>query len=190
MPPLYYPICSTDDELRQILALQAANASDIVADTNKATDGFVTVRHDFDLLKAMNSPYAHQLAKDGPKVAGYALVMCREFGYSIPVLRPMFSQIDRLIFDGLPISSAYSYFIMGQICIDAAYRRQGVFGELYRHLRQRMLPHFDLMITEVSRRNTRSLAAHLHNGFVIAHEYTADGEDWVIVISDLRSTSV
>jgi hypothetical protein len=54
-------------------------------------EGFVTVMHDFDILKKMNKACAHSIAKDGNKVAGYALAMTRDFRDEIK------SQYDYLV---------------------------------------------------------------------------------------------
>lgn len=182
---LAYSTAKTPEDLQQIITLQAQNLPQSVPAQEAATQGFVTVQHELGLLAAMNEKYPHQIAKADGRVVGFALVMLREFGDKIPVLVPMFRLLDQLYYKGTPLSNQ-SYFVMGQICIDKAYRGQGIFRALYERLGQEMAPHFRLMVTEIATRNTRSLQAHAALGFRQLHRYTADGEEWDIVTWDLR----
>ncbi len=179
-----YSICQTDNELRQILDLQFCNLPSNISDQEAQSEGFVTVHHNFDLLKKMNSPYPHIVARDGEQIIGYALVMLRTFQNDIPVLVPMFKEIDAIIYRGEILGDA-KYFIMGQICIDKAYRGQGIFAGLYKEMQRRMSPHFDYIITEVDKRNPRSMRAHEKVGFENVHEYRS-GKDWVVLLLSTR----
>ena len=182
---IVYSTAKSPEDLQQIMALQAQNLPQAVPAQEAATQGFVTVQHDLDLLAAMNEKYPHQLALAEGRVVGFALVMLPEFGDKIPVLVPMFRLLDQLEYRGTPLREQ-AYFVMGQVCIDKAYRGQGIFRELYEKLRRDMAPHFSLLVTEIATRNTRSLQAHAALGFRHLHRYTADGEEWDIVTWDLR----
>ena len=77
---------------------------------------------------------------------------------------------------------AFRYILMGQVCVAKDYRGQGVFEGLYRKMQERMAPYFDLIVTEISERNARSLRAHEKVGFVEMTRFQApDGERWVVV---------
>ena len=89
-----YGTSSSDQELDEILQLQKENLPANISQNEADAEGFVTVNHDFDLLKKMNHPHQHVIAKDGEKVVGYALVMLRKWEKEIPVLIPMFEQIN------------------------------------------------------------------------------------------------
>lgn len=184
----YRPL-STPDEIRQVLELQAANHAGSLPPEVAAQDGFVTVRHDVDLLERMNAAYPSIIAKDGDRVAGYCLVMPREFAADIPILKPMFDMLATLSWNGRPISEL-RWFIMGQVCVDAAYRGQGVFDGMYAALREHCRPHFDFTITEVAERNMRSLRAHQRVGFQTLHIYDdpSTGERWHLIILETAST--
>ena len=171
-----FKTATSQNELEQILALQKANLPMAVSKEEQQAEGFVTVHHDFDILKRMNEACAHTLAKDGEKVVGYALSMHPKFGDEIEVLRPMFKQIR----DHLPTD--VSYVIMVQICIDKAYRKQGIFRKLYEAMKEHVNPEFEAIITEVDTRNVRSLYAHHAVGFRLLHRYYADGRDWELII--------
>jgi L-amino acid N-acyltransferase YncA len=174
----------SDAELQQLLDLQSANLPTHISETELQAEGFVTVNHDFELLKAMNTPYPHVVARDGESVIGYALVMLPAFRDRIPVLKPMFAEFDRAEFTGRRLSEV-SYFVMGQVCIAKGYRGQGIFQGLYDQMKRQMSQHFEAIVTEVSLRNPRSLRAHAKVGFHTIREYrTAGGEDWAILLWD------
>ena len=175
-----YNTATTDKELRQILRLQAQNLPANISPEEARSQGFVTVRHDFELLKKMNSPYPHIIAKDEDEIVGYALVMLRSFAHEIPVLVPMFEQLDTLVFENKKLAEA-RYFVMGQICIDKKYRGKGIFAGMYGEMKNRMSGDFDYIITEVAAANPRSLRAHEKVGFKTIHQYF-DGENWEVVL--------
>jgi hypothetical protein len=121
-------------------------------------------------------------------LAGYALVMRREFEKDIPVLQPMFGQFNDLVYNGKKLGDQ-SYFVMGQICVAKPYRGMGVFAGLYAKMREEMAPHFQYVITEIDKKNTRSQRAHEKVGFKTIAEYHSDfdNEDWLIVLWDLSA---
>jgi len=181
-----YTVSENDVDLYGILSLQRSNLPISLSQEEALEQGFVTVMHDFSLLKRMNAPYPHIIARAGESVVGYTLVMLRELRHEIPVLVPMFAQIDKVSLDGLMLKDT-RYFIMGQVCIARTYRGQGVFQCLYEEMVRRMSADVEYIVTEVSLRNPRSLRAHEKVGFRNVREYRSeDGEDWVILALELR----
>ena len=179
----------SDDDLRQILALQAANLREHLNEAERREQGFLTLRHDFELLRAMNRPWPHMVAspRGSSEVAAYALVMQREFRDRVPLLEPLFVELERVRYRGRPINDYRSY-IMGQVCVGVGHRGRGLVERLYEAQRTQMAPHFDLMITDIDSRNARSLRAHEKAGLEAIHEYTLDtGETWIVVVMDLRA---
>ncbi|WP_046287381.1 GNAT family N-acetyltransferase [Zobellia galactanivorans] len=170
-----YGTASTDDELKQILALQERNLASKVSSPEKEKEGFVTVAHTFDTLKAMNNTCPHIIAKLEHAVIGYALCMHPRFSDAIEVLKPMFDEIEGI----LPPEE--NYIVMGQICIDKDFRRQGVFRKLYETMQAKTKKDFSSIITEIDAVNTRSLQAHFAVGFKELHSYTSGAREWKIV---------
>ncbi len=168
--------CTTDHELRQILQLQQKNRPGILSSEELAQEGFVTVSHTFELLKKMNLVHPHIIAKDGNLVVGYALCMHPSFGTAIEILKPMFAQINRLV------PQPESYMIMGQICIDKAYRKRGIFRSLYSRMKEKVQPQFKGIITEVATTNPRSLQAHYAVGFTDITTYVSEGTEWKLIL--------
>jgi ribosomal protein S18 acetylase RimI-like enzyme len=174
---------ASDDDVRQVLDLQQVNLSTKVSADVAASQGFVTVQHNFDLLKQMNEAIPQVIAKDGDQVVGYALVMLPAFQDLIPVLKPMFVLFDSLDFRGKKISE-YRYYVMGQICVAEGYRGVGIFDGLYQHHRELYRMQFDFVATEIASRNTRSIRAHERVGFKTIHTFQDETDHWEIVVWD------
>jgi ribosomal protein S18 acetylase RimI-like enzyme len=174
---------ASDDDVRQVLDLQQVNLSTKVSADVAASQGFVTVQHNFDLLKQMNEAIPQVIAKDGNQVVGYALVMLPAFQDLIPVLKPMFVLFDSLDFRGKKISE-YRYYVMGQICVAEGYRGVGIFDGLYQHHRELYRMQFDFVATEIASRNTRSIRAHERVGFKTIHTFQDETDHWEIVVWD------
>ncbi len=171
-------------ELEQILDLQQKNLRKNISEKELQEQGFVTCEHDIDLIRKMNEPYHHVIAKDTKKVVGYCLVMLPERRNDIEILKPMFDLIDQRMYKDQPLQST-EYFVMGQVCVDKQYRGQNIFYDMYDHLQKSMNPYYDLVITEISNWNKRSFRAHEKQGFELIHSYLSpDGHPWDIVLWD------
>ena len=172
---IQYSRCNSREELLQILKLQNENLAVNISSNEKATEGFTTVVHSEELLENMNRVCAHILAKDGERVAGYALCMHPDFAREIEVLRPMFEKIQE------QFRKPGNYMVMGQICIGKSYRKKGIFRGLYKHMRKVLQPDYKMIITEVDAVNTRSLSAHHAIGFTDLLVYSSGGRRWHLI---------
>jgi GNAT superfamily N-acetyltransferase len=173
-------------EVRQMAALQAANLTSALTAETIASQGFVTVRHDVDVLERMNRAAPGIIAKDGDRVVGYALVMPREFASDVPILAPLFDMLDALSWNGVSLRDWPRWFVMGQICIADGYRGRGIFDGLYRAMADEYRDRYDFTVTEVAARNTRSLRAHARAGFQTLRIYAdaTTGEQWHVIVLD------
>ncbi|WP_035668830.1 GNAT family N-acetyltransferase [Flavobacterium sp. 83] len=178
MKPIIYKRASSLDELEQIRTLQLQNSSQNISSEEKLQEGFVTVQHTVALLEQMNSACAHIIAKDNDIVVGFALVMLSSFRNEIEVLIPMFERIDGLV------PKDKTFVVMGQICVDKNYRKQGIFRGLYHFYREELQHQFDYLITEVATINLRSMQAHESVGFKTIDHYEEDGTVWNIIAWD------
>lgn len=170
-----YYRASITEELNQVLKLQEDNLPKKLSISEKEKEGFLTVHHTFDILKQMNDACAHILAKHNDEVIGYALCMTKAFKAKIPVLIPMFNEIESVI------SKDTKYIIMGQICVSKDYRKQGVFRGLYEFMSKSLKSEFNVIITEVDTKNTRSLNAHKAIGFENMKTYKSNNQHWEII---------
>ncbi|MEA1787237.1 GNAT family N-acetyltransferase [Arenibacter sp. GZD96] len=166
---------TNEDELKQILALQQKNLLTGIPLAEKEKEGFVTVAHTLALLEQMNKVCAHIIAKDQDKVVGYALCMHVQFAEEIEILQPMFREIETV----LPKNEMY--LVMGQICIEKAYRKMGIFRKLYETMANAVKLEYRHIITEVDAQNERSLQAHYAVGFKDLKKYTSGGQDWKLI---------
>ncbi|MCE7923513.1 MAG: GNAT family N-acetyltransferase [Haliscomenobacteraceae bacterium CHB4] len=174
-------------EVQQILELQAQNLVSALTAETMATQGFVTVRHEPDVLQRMNEITPAIIAQDGDRLAGYALVMPREFAPDVPILVPMFRMLDGLSWNGRLLRDNPRWFVMGQICVAEDYRGMGIFDGLYLKMKEVYRPRYDFTVTEVAERNTRSMRAHERVGFQTLHVYpdATTGEVWRVIVLEL-----
>lgn len=181
MEPTYTKV-SNDDELQQILALQADNLRHRNNLEIENEQGFVTLKHDFELLKLMNNVTPHIIAKDNDRVVGYILAMPKTYRNFNSSLDLMFDFLDTMTYNNQSFIDL-NYLVMGQICIDKNYRGKGIFKGLYSYYFKYYLPTFACIVTEVASRNKRSLNAHLNIGFEVIHIYDEPGvEEWVVLL--------
>ena len=174
-----------DEQLHQILQLQRDNLPQNISEEEAVKQGFVTVEHDFDLLKRMNQPHPHIVAISEEQVIAYALVMLRDFEQDIPVLVPMLEEINKTVYQDTMLGDA-SYVVMGQVCVGKDFRGKGVFSGLYHKMKESMAPYFSYLITEIDVRNTRSVRAHAKVGFETIKTYSSpDGRKWDLVLLEL-----
>ena len=173
---IFYKQASTLEELEQILALQQQNLPKNISSEEREKEGFVTVEHTIDILKAMNDVCGHIIAVEDNQVVGYALCMHPKFADEIEVLRPMFEEINKVV------KSQNGYMAMGQICVAKSHRGRGVFRNLYLTMKEKLPAGFDTIITEVDGKNTRSLAAHAAIGFKTIKIYPSGEKEWHLIV--------
>lgn len=170
-----YKTASSSEELHQILTLQKANLPVSISSEEKDNEGFLTVHHEFDILKRMNDVCPHIIAVDGKVLAGYTLCMHIKFAEEIEILKPMFSEIEN------QTTPFKSFVVMGQVCVAKEYRKQGVFRKLYTKMKETISPEFEAIVTEIDATNERSLEAHYAIGFKTLSKHRADDRDWVLI---------
>jgi len=162
-------------ELEQILSLQKKNLPNALTEKEMTKEGFVTAVHTLDLLDRMNRVYPHIIAMEKDEVIGYALCMHPNFANEIDILKPMFEEINAIL------STDQKYMVMGQVCIDKAYRKMGIFKKLYEKMKEGIGANFNCIITEVDALNTRSLNAHFSVGFKELKTYNSNGRKWHLI---------
>lgn len=187
-----YKVATSREELQQILDLQKANLAAVISSEEKEKEGFVTVEHTFEILKAMNDMCPHIIAIVNNTVVGYALSMHPSFGTEIDILKPMFNEIEKVVSNPANLTKEFkhlhkdksvadNYIVMGQICVDKEYRRQGIFRNLYKTMLEVISPRFSTIITEVDASNSRSINAHYGIGFRKLSTYKANGRLWELI---------
>lgn len=181
--PIQYTTATTDADLLGILTLQAANQKATLPAEYQRDQGFVTLTHTPEMLGQMSDAAPQIIAKNADTIAGYALTLLPSVKAVVPALLPLFNQFDRMVYAGKLIGD-YRYYVMGQVCVDEAYRGQGVFDGLYAAHRQHFADHYDLLVTDIATRNTRSRRAHQRVGFRETQTFTDSLDEWVVVVWD------
>ena len=106
-----YSVTRTDRELQEILDLQTGNRPEHLTGEELRSQGFVTARHDLEVLRRMHQEYPHVIAKVGKNkggigggiggeerreehVIGYALCMMKSAERLVPTLAGLFQNIE------------------------------------------------------------------------------------------------
>jgi hypothetical protein len=184
-PEIVVTPANGQSDLDGILALQRQNLRDNLPAEEALRNGFVTVEHTRAILEQMHALAPSIVARRTTEVVGYALSMplaCRSF---LPVLEPMFALFKELSYEGRPLLS-HALYVMGQICIAESCRGRGLFDALYAAHRAHFAARYELLVTEISARNGRSLRAHERVGFRTLTRFRDATDEWVIVGLALR----
>ncbi|MGC1632470.1 MAG: GNAT family N-acetyltransferase [Gelidibacter sp.] len=182
-----YTLTKTEADLKGIDALQKANLKINLSEQEIINDGFVTVNHDWETLKKLNSIESHVIAKDDEQIVGYVLAMTKQSKYDIPIIFPMFEEFDMIIYHGKLVSE-YNYMVVGQVCVQKDYRGSGIFANCYDFYKKTFENRYDLCITEIAVTNQRSRTAHKKIGFKEIHIYKDSTQiQWVIVVWNWKS---
>lgn len=184
--PISYCSAVSEQDLKQILTLQQANHASSISAEQAERDGFVTVMHSFKLMQQMNDAAPQIVAKDGGQVVGYALVMLKAFEDMIPILKPMFQRLSTIQYRKRKITD-YTFYVMGQICIAENYRGQGLFDALYKKHKELYGSQYELCITSVATRNTRSMRAHERISFKTVNTFRDATDEWNILVWDFQA---
>lgn len=180
---LHPGLVSSDDELQQIHSLNQLNLKSGLSKDEQIQQGFVTWLYSLELLRNLHKLAPSVIVKDNEKVIGYALTTLRESSGFHPDLKNMIHSIDPLFYNGKSLAK-YSYYCMGQICIDKAYRGKGVFDLLYKMHKKEYSYQYELLITEISTSNYRSIRAHEKTGFKTISTHKDALDTWNIVVWD------
>ncbi|MBA3675072.1 MAG: GNAT family N-acetyltransferase [Chitinophagaceae bacterium] len=182
---LYAKEVTTQDELIQINKLNQQNLTTSLSKQQQEEQGFVTWLYPVSLLQQMHNIAPSIIIKDDNAVVGYALVTPVEAGTFHPDLKRMIDNLEPLDYKGKQLSS-YSYYIMGQVCIDKYYRGKEGFTMLFQKHKKLYSDKYELLVTEISTKNYRSQKAHEKVGFTTIYTYSDDLDRWNVVVWDWK----
>ncbi|MDQ6757581.1 MAG: GNAT family N-acetyltransferase [Bacteroidota bacterium] len=182
---LYATEVTTAEELMQIHELNQQNLKTNLSIKEKEEQGFVTWLYPVSLLQKMHAIAPSVIVKDENKVIGYALVTPIQAGIFHSDLQTMINNLEKHSYNHKPLSS-YSYYIMGQVCIDKEYRGKGIFNMLFQKHKELYRNKYELLVTEISTKNYRSQKAHEKIGFTTIHKYADALDEWNVVVWDWR----
>jgi len=178
-------IVTNNDELKQIVDLSNKNLRTNIPEEEHNTQGFTSWSYSLELLGQLNAQQPHVIVKDDNKVIGYALVALKTAVQFHPDLKTMIDLLESVTYNGKQLSE-YRYYVMGQICIDHAYRGKGVFKMLYLQHKKLFEKDNDFVVTEISPANIRSMRAHERVGFKTIYTHKDAVDEWNVVLWDWK----
>lgn len=173
----------TEEQLQGILDLQKQNLVTELAEEEKQAEGFVTLKHDLDLLRRMAAHSPQVIVLHNGKVVAYALTLSPVLRNEIPLLAPMYEELRGLKYKDRPVPPE-RFMGAGQTCIGKEYRGLGLLPALYNTMRTYLYTDFEGCISEIAEKNTRSMHAHEKAGFRSIHSYHDGEQIWHIVVLD------
>ena len=175
-----------EKDLPQIESLQRANLARNVDDAQKEKEGFVSVETDLPLLSQINRDIGILVAKADDKLVGYEMPLGLEHAAQIPLLDPFIKRFTQLDYEERKIRDS-RWVIEGQICVSRDYKGLGISEELHKHFIDMLKGRYDLIITEISDQNPKSLHVHTKKlGMKVCDQYHAEGRNWFVLMQDIR----
>ena len=177
---LYPTVVTSPKELEQIQELNHQNLKANLSPNEQLEEGFVSWPYPLKLLEEMNRLAPSIIVKQEDEVVGYALVTLVEASAFHEDLKLMLANIKAVHYKGRPLAQ-YKFYLMGQVCIKKGFRGKGVFNLLYQEHKKVYGKDYELLVTEISAKNKRSLKAHEKMGFETIHKYKIDDDEWIVV---------
>ena len=174
-------LVSQSAQLKQIAELSSLNLRSAVDENTMADQGFLTWEYTVALLEAMHVFAPSVIALYKNEVVGYALTATHAMTEVHTEMKTMLNNLSALTYLGRPIND-YRYYMMGQICIAKDHRGKGLFEALYQQHKTAYSNQYDMLLTEVSTSNHRSIRAHEKTGFKTIHTYHDHMDEWNVVV--------
>jgi hypothetical protein len=172
-----------------ILRLQSANFIGNLSEEEQK-EGFLSAEFTFQQVAEIAEDIGTTIAAVDGAVAGFLCAFRNQFKHGSLVIAKMLDAYDLVKFDGKALSS-YNTYVYGPVCIDRAYRRQGLLRGLYEAQKQDLAGLFEVGVAFVSRNNPYSLNAHLAGlGMTEVGDFELKGNVYVILAFRVPSKSL
>jgi len=174
---------SSEKEMQQIKVLQSQNLKMALEPSEIESQGFVSAEYTLDFIKKMNDIAPSIIAVENNEVVGYAIATDKAVLGEHDLLDDLLTKIDHLSFKGRRLAQE-NYIVVGQLCVAKTHRGQGLVKQLYSSFKTHYAPTYTLCVTDIDRKNIRSLKAHLKTGFEIIGALSFGNSQWDIVLWD------
>jgi hypothetical protein len=161
------------EDFAQMVDLQNRNLISVL-EPHQLTEGFLATAFTADQFQVMDKDVSVFVALENDVVCGYLCASPPEFNRPFPILGVMLAQCDSLFYQDKAIRD-YRYCVVGPICIDAAYRGQAVFSQLANRFLEGVSSQYELIVTLISEKNSRSLRTAHKMGMEIIDRFEAAG---------------
>jgi GNAT superfamily N-acetyltransferase len=176
----------TEDELRDMRALQLLNLRQHISGEEAISEGFVMAEYSLEYLMEMHASTPAIIAKEGVQLAGYIMLASKDVREGHPLLQGLFQAIDLIPYKGHMLKSA-NYIVVGQVCVGKEFRGKGLFDRMYSFLQENLKDRFTYCACDIAQDNKRSLKAHMRMGFQIIGKLTFGELDWDVVLWDWQT---
>lgn len=151
---------ATKEDIEAIMQLQEKYHVSNLTEVEKQTKGFVT-------MKVTHEQFTHLTSNGGVfiavtetnKLAAYALTSDWAYYGQWPIIQLMESLLRGFSLEKMAITTKNS-FQYGPVCIDEAYRGQGILGQLFTAIQSVYAGDYMFAITFINKQNERSMRAH------------------------------
>lgn len=169
---------ATIADIPQLQALQQKYHVSSIREEDKK-NGFVTTLFTAkQFQELMERENGISLACDADQLAGYAMAGSWDFWSKWPLFQQMIADLTNVSFQGQSLNTQNSYQY-GPVCIDMAYRGQGVLEELFRYSTSQMSKRYPVLITFINQINERSFAAHTRKvGLEVIKTFSFNGNQY------------
>ena len=169
---------ATIDDIAQIEELQKKYHVSFISEEDKKS-GFVTTLFTREqLTELIEKENGISLAFDGDKVVAYAMAGSWEFWSKWPLFQYMIADLENVTYLGRQLTTENSYQY-GPVCIDMAYRGQGVLQSLFAHSARQMGRRYPILITFINHLNPRSYTAHTKKvGLDVIKDFSFNGNNY------------
>lgn len=173
-------------DINSLLTLQEENLINNISGDTAQNQGFLTFQFNNEFIQGLMQDMQQPVAMDNEKLIGYALAASQEQVKPHPLFKPLIDYCKQNTYNNTPIHQI-PYYIMGQICVKEGYRNLGIFDALYQKHKELYSEKYQLLITEISVDNRRSLAAHQRVGFKVIGQYSDGVTLWNVVVWDFKN---
>ena len=169
---------ATVADIPQIESLQKRYHVSFINEEEKK-NGFVTTLFTPDqLTELIEQEDGISLACDGDKVVAYAMAGSWQFWSKWPLFQYMIANLPNTQYLGQTLTTENSYQY-GPVCIDMAYRGQGVLQKLFAHSARQMNKRYPILITFINHVNPRSFKAHTEKvGLEVIKNFSFNGNNY------------
>ena len=169
---------ATVADIPQIESLQKRYHVSFISEEEKK-NGFVTTLFTPEqLTELIVQEDGISLACDGDKVVAYAMAGSWQFWSKWPLFQYMIADLPNTKYLGQTLTTENSYQY-GPVCIDMAYRGQGVLQELFAHSARQMGKRYPILITFINHVNPRSYKAHTEKvGLEVIKNFSFNGNNY------------
>lgn len=143
--------------------------------------GFLSAEFTLRQIAHMAGDLGIIVALESGRVVGFMCASGCDWDDQPAVVKGMLAELDRVDLQGRPLKSQ-RLFVYGPVCIDRAYRGQGLLRAMYRSLGSEVAGMYDGGVSFVAESNPRSLNAHVKGlGMTEVGRFAHEGRSYRIL---------